>query len=247
MKHIIRIFILTVLFIFSSCNYAYAQKSHVGILGNLQLESQGSGNGTIYGGEIQNVQYLRVFGQTFNVATNLQITADKKLYRSQFGGAARLRSTVRYSPIPNAKPFFLQAGLYAGGIVFPNTTPTANDEYVKYIAQPVGGAGVIIQDKKGEYSIVLNYLWLVKRAIYAQNKPLNFQGRYIDGWTHGQRIGLESAIAINKTRWLFLLNSSFGKFTYVRNPGVYGPVLGNVPHRYSVTEVSVGLGRKYGK
>lgn len=246
MKHTIRILGLTVLFVFSNCNFAHAQPQHFGGLVNLQSEGVGSGNGAIYGGELQDVQYLRIFGQDLKVATNLQITTDKKVYRGQFGGAARLRSVVRYAPLPNAKWVFVQGGFYAGGIVFPNTTTTSNDEYTKYVAQPVAGAGFAIKDKKEEVSVVANYLWLAKRAIYAQNKPLNFKGRYIDGWTHGQRVGIETALAINGSRWLFLLNASYGKFTYVRNPGIYGEVLGNVRHRYSVTEVSLGVGRKYG-
>lgn len=217
--------------------------SHIGVLGNIQIESQGSGNGTIYGGEAQAVAHLKRVPVT--LVANVQGTADKKIYRGQYGGAVRVRALARYR-IPNDH-LFVQGGIYAGGIVFPDTSPTVKDGYVKYTVQPVIGAGTNIYDRNGEVNVTLNYLYLFKRAIYAQDKPLNFQGNYIDGWTRGQRIGLESQLAINRTKWLFLLNASYGNYVYTRNAGLYGPVLGNVPHRYSVTEVSVGIGRKYGK
>lgn len=234
---------LIILFFSFSC--VQAQPQHVGALANFQFEGAASGNGTIAGLEIQNVEYLRIKGQDFKLATNASFTLDKKVYRNQFGGAARVSSMLRYDlPIQN-KLFFIQGGVGFGGIAFPNTPGTA-DGYVKYLVRPVVGGGIAVTRK--DWSVVADYQFLFKRELYAQGLPVKRGASTLDGWSSGQRVGIAATIAIpSNPRWLILLNGAGGGYTYQRNPAVYGAALGAVIHHFNAYEVSIGVGRKYGQ
>lgn len=220
-----------------------AQPQHVGGLVNVQFEGSSSGNGTIVGIELQSVEHLRIKGQEFKLATNATITADKKVYRSQFGGAVRATSVLRYA-LPIKVPFvFIEAGGQIGGIAFPNT-PGASDGYVKYIARPVVGAG--FDFTRAEWSVTTDYQFQFKRKLFSQGLPVRVGASVLDGWTSGQRVGLASTIRISD-RWLLLVNGAAGWYSYQRNPAQYGSELGAVIHRFNAYELSVGVGRRYGK
>lgn len=220
---------------------AKAQPQHIGALVNGQFEGSGSGNGTIAGFEIQNVDYLRIYGEDFKLATNATFTLDRKVYRNQFGGSVRAASLLRYSLKPQ-KVFFIQGGVQVGGIAFPDT-PGSDDGYAKYIARPVAGAG--IDFTRQEWSVVVDYQFHFKRKLLAQRNSLSdFKNRTVDGWTSGQRLGLAATIQL-APRWILLLNGATGWYTYQRNPAQYGAALGSVVHRFNAYELSLGVGRKY--
>lgn len=221
-----------------------AQPPHAGVLLNAQFEGAGSGNGQIVGVEAQHVAAWRLGFHPFKLATNASFTMDEKVYRHQFGGALRLTSLVRYYE-PRERFLFLQGGVNLGGIAFPDTKPGANDGYAKYLLRPVAGGGIdVVRD---DYGIVVDYQFHFKRKIYAQAPRVNdFRNRFVDGWTAGQRVGLQSTFVLYKSKWLFLLNAAAGRYGYQRNPALYGSQLGSVVHRFNAYEVSVGLGRKLG-
>lgn len=221
---------------------ATAQPQHVGLLLNGQFEEANSGNGTIVGVEAQNTHNFKVKGNYFNATTNAQFTIDEKSYRNQFGGAVRLTSLVRYFDKKN-QVVFVQGGINVGGIYF-SDTPNSDDGYIKYVARPVAGGGLnIVRDN---YSIVVDYQFLFKRKLMAQKNELSdFRNRIIDGWSSGQKVTLRHTLRLNQSQWLLLINANGGRYTYQRNPGVYGPQLGSVVHRYNAYEISVGVGREY--
>lgn len=222
---------------------AQAQPQHIGALANFQFEGSGSGNGTIAGLEIQNVEHLRVFGQQLKVASNATFTLDKKTYRNQFGGAVRATSLVRYTE-PRHKLFFAQVGIQLGGIAFPDT-PGTSDGYAKYIFRPVVGGGLEVT--RDGWSVVVDYQFQFKRKLHAQKPQLaDFKNRVVDGWTTGQRVGVASTLNLSP-KWLLLVNGAGGWYTYQRNPAQYGADLGSVVHRFNAYELSVGVGRRYGK
>lgn len=218
-----------------------AQPQHIGALFGGRFETQGSGNGTIVGLEVQSVEEFRVKGEPLKVVTNLLVSADEKTYRHQYGGAVRLTSVVRYAE-PRQRIFFAQAGVQLGGVAFPDT-PGTDDGYAKYLWRPVLGAGASFT--RDEWSTVVDYQWHIKRKLTGQrNEVRDFRNRFTDGWTSGHRIAAANTIKLSE-RWLFLLNGATGWYTYQRNPSVYGATLGAVVHRFRVHELSVGIGRKY--
>lgn len=222
---------------------AHAQPQHIGALANFQFEGSGSGNGTIAGLEVQNVEHLRIFGEPIKVASNATFTIDKKAYRNQFGGAVRATSLVRYAE-QRHKLFFAQAGVQLGGIAFPDT-PGTSDGYAKYIVRPVVGGGVDVTRKT--WSVVVDYQFQFKRKLYAQKPRLDdFKNRVVDGWTTGQRVGIATTWSVSPN-WLLLVNGAGGWYSYQRNPAQYGAELGSVVHRFNAYELSIGVGRRYGK
>lgn len=133
--------------------------------------------------------------------------------------------------------------MYFGAVRYTDT-PGQRDAYAKFVLQPAFGGGV--QTGVRNVSIIASYLYLPRIQIHAQRAFTDTTGRGLDGYTAGQRIGLEAAFPINRSRWLFLLNASYGKFYYQRSVERYGPEAAQIRHRYSVTEVSLGIGRRIG-
>lgn len=220
----------------------FAQPQHIGALANFQFEGSASGNGTITGLEIQSIEHLRIKGQPFKLATNASFTIDKKVYRNQFGGAIRATSLLRYAE-SRQRLLFVQGGVQLGGVAFPNT-PGTSDGYVKYIARPAVGGGVDVT--RDNYSVVVDYQFHFKRALYSQGLPVRVGASVLDGWTSGQRVGVAATFAIpSNPNWLVLVNGAGGGYTYQRNAAVYGAALGSVVHRFNAYEISVGIGRKY--
>lgn len=216
----------------------YAQDNHFGVLFNGQFEGRNSGNGNIVGMEFQHVHAIH---SRLKAVSNLQITSDQKVYRGQYGGAVRFTSLVRYAPDKN-RVMFGQAGLNVGGILFPDT-PGTDDGYAKYVARPVLGGGVVLP--VDDFTAVLDYQWHVKRKLMAQrNEFSDYRNRFVDGWTSGHKVGVQTTTKISEN-YLLLLNANAGWYTYQRNPARYGAELGSVVHRFTAFEVSVGFGRKY--
>lgn len=234
-----RILLLTAV-LYAALMSAHCQPRHSGVLANWQFEGQGSGNGAITGVEAQHVQPLK----RINLVTTGQATFDRKGYREQNGLAIRVRTLARYSLPAFDKRLFLQGGVYFGAVRY-SDTPGQQDAYAKFVLQPAfgGGAQVGVDD----VSVIVNYAYLPRSKIHAQRAFFDSAGRGLDGHTAGQRVGLEAALPINRSRWLFLLNASHGRYYYQRSVERYGPAAAQFRHRYSVTEISIGVGRKSGK
>lgn len=236
-----KLLLLSLVFLVSfSC---FAQPQHVSALVTGHFEGSGSGNGTIVGVEVQNVHDFRVYGEPLKLVSNVSFTLDEKVYRHQFGGAVRGTALARYAVDKIGRNFFVQAGVQAGGIAFPNT-PGSNDGYVKYTWRPVvGGGASFVRD---EWSVAVDYQFHVKRKLWANALPITAQNRIVDGWTSGHRIGAATTFQLrNSERWLLLFNASSGWNTYQRNAAIYGAQLGSVVHRFNDYQASIGIGRKY--
>ncbi len=228
---------LTSLVFFFAIIASHCQPRHSGVLANWQFEGHGSGNGAITGVEAQHVQPIK----RLNLVTNGQVTFDRKGYRAQDGLAIRVRSLARYSLPPFDRRLFLQGGVYFGAVRY-SDTPGHQDAYAKLIVQPAFGGGA--QVGTGEVSIITSYAYLPRTRIWAQRAFFDPAGRGLDGYTAGQSLRVEAAVPINRSRWLFLLNASHGRYYYQRSVERYGTEAAQVRYRYSVTELSLGIGRR---
>lgn len=229
---------LIALILFTSI-YCSAQPQHIGALINVQTEGAGTGNGIILGMEGQSVHNLSYF--TF--VNNLSITADKKGYLNSFGGALKLHSKVRYHlPIASDEGrTFIQAGFNASGVQY-----SGSGGYAKYGFQPTAGFGFDFTPPNQLLGIIASYQFNFKSPLHGQKSFTNAQGRVLDGWTWGQQGRVEISIPVNPTsNWIYLINATAGRTVYRRNPAVYGPALGAELHRYTVAEISFGIGKLY--
>lgn len=227
--------LITVCAFVALCN---AQPQHVGVLFNAQFEGRNSGNGTIIGMEVQNVHHFKPY---LRLASNLQITGDQKVYRGQYGGAVRGAGLLRFAPDKNHL-MFAQFGGTFGAVLYPDK-PGADDGYAKYGMRPVVGGGVTLP--VDVFTATIDYQWHARQKLFAQKNELNdFRNRFLDGWTSGHKVSIQTTTEISEN-YLLLLNGSYGQHSYQRNSAVYGATLGSVVHKFPAFEVSIGIGRKY--
>lgn len=235
-------FLLIFLFLALSVS-VLGQPQQIGVTFHTEIEGLGNksttGNGAILGPEFQWVHQTK----RLTFVNTLSVTADKKGYLNSFGLAPRWHSRARYH-IPqklDESRTFIEAGFNLSGVQY-----TGEGGYAKYALQPVAGFGFDFSPPSRVMSLVASYNFNFKSPLHAQKSFTNGSNRILDGWTWGQRGKVEVAIPFTpQSKWLYLINASAGKTSYRRNAAVYGAALGAEIHRFTVLEISVGLGRLY--